>query len=140
MTDSFKQTSVDQQTFISEMKQSKIILAIKGNSYPTNRFFESQAAGSLTFSTKIDDEVEIYGIGEKNKDYIEIDITGKDLIDKITYYFSNLEESNLIAENGRATWEKYNMLDENGVFPNDTIMYHINGINKITGFDLRVLK
>ena len=140
VTDLFKQTSVDQQTFISEMKQSKIILAIKGNSYPTNRFFESQAAGSLTFSTKIDDEVEIYGIGEKNKDYIEIDITGKDLIDKITYYFSNLEESNLIAENGRKTWEKYNMLDENGVFTNDTIMYHISGIYKITGFDLRVLK
>lgn len=138
--DSFKHTAVSQQTFIDEMKLSKIILSIKGNSYPTNRFFESQAAGSLTFSTKIDDEVEIYGIGIKDKDYVEIDIEGRDIIDKIKYYFSNIEESNLIACNGRQTWEKYNMLDENGIFSDDTKFYHVNGIYKITGFDLRVLK
>ena len=132
-----KQNASTQKQFLLDMLESYISLAIKGNSYPTNRFFESQAAGCLTFSTKVDAEVDVYGIGNRGENYVEIDAYGNDLIDKIKYYFSHENEAKKIAEKGREIWEKYNMLDDNGIFLPETMEYHIKEIKRITGFDLK---
>lgn len=129
----------DEKTFVNELSNSLISLCVKGNSYPTNRFFESMAAGCVTFSTQIDHEIEVYGIGEKGKDYIEIKADGSDLIEKIKFYLDNPAAAAKVAANGRAVWEKYNMLDDNGLFTPYTQMYHIEGIKKVTGWDIRTL-
>lgn len=129
----------DEATFVDELSHSLISLCIKGNSYPTNRFFESMAAGCVTFSTQIDHEIEVYGIGEKGKDYVEIKADGTDLIDKIRFYLDNPGAAEVLASNGRKVWEKYNMLDGTGLFSPDTQRYHIEGIKKITGWDIRTL-
>lgn len=137
--DKFKSKTKSETEFVDEMVNSCISLAIKGNSYPTNRFFESQAAGCVTFSNKLDGEVEIYGVGNKNEDYIEIDVTGDDLIEKINRYLSNDVDAERISNNGRKTWERYNMLNSEGVYTEETKKYHIEGIKKITGWDIRSL-
>lgn len=123
--------------FIKEMFESYISLSLKGNSYPTNRFFESQAAGCLTLSTKINGEVEIYGVGENLKNYVEIDVSGNDLLDTIRYYLNNPHIAKPIADAGRENWEKYSMLNDSGIFSKETEIYHIESIKKLTGHDIR---
>lgn len=124
--------------FVDELSKSKISLCVKGNSYPTNRFFESMAAGCLTFSTKIDHEIEVYGTGQAGKDYVEINVDGSDLIPKIHYYLDHSDEAKVIADSGRKTWEKYNMLDDNGLLPLETQTHHVEGVKTLSGWDIRL--
>lgn len=134
-----KSEAIGTDQFVDELSHSLISLCVKGNSYPTNRFFESMAAGCVTFSTQIDFEIEVYGVGQKGKDYVEIRVDGSDLIEKIKYYIDNPEKAKRLSENGRKYWEEHNMLDENGLFPLATQQYHIEGIKKICGWDIRTL-
>lgn len=134
-----KQNFKSRSEFVDELKRSSTTLSIKGNSYPTNRFFEALAAGCLSLSTKMDGEVEVYGIGKPGVDYVEINVDGSDLIEKIDYYFNHENEAEKIAESGRKTWEKYNMLSDDGIYSSETLLYHVEGIKRITGFDIRTL-
>ena len=57
-------------------------------------------------------------------------------MEKVQYYLNHLVEAERIAANGRRNWEIYSMLDDNGVWPEKTKNYHINGIKVMTGIDL----
>jgi hypothetical protein len=128
----------NREDFLNMFSKSLISLSLKGNSFPTNRFFESQAAGCVILSNEIKSLFEIYGIGEENVDYVTLKIDGSDLIEKIKYYLdeSNSAESKKLCENSRKIWEMYNKLDENWVYPEKTREYHKTGFETMLGIKL----
>ena len=134
--ENLKTTHVPSEQYQDELVQSMFCLGVKGNSFPTNRFYESLAAGCLTLTNRLHDDVDFYGTGTAGETYVEIDITGGDLVEKVQYYLNHLVEAERIAANGRRNWEIYSMLDDNGVWPEKTKNYHINGIKVMTGIDL----
>jgi hypothetical protein len=127
---------IDHLTYVTELVNSRFCLAVKGNSFPTNRFYESQAASCIALTTPLHGEVEFYGTGQAGKDYVEIKADGSDLVKTVKYYIEHKDEAIQIANNGRYVWEQHNMLNERGVWPEKTVAYHIDGIKKITGIDI----
>jgi hypothetical protein len=134
---SWKENYIDHRDFSNQLLNSRFSLACKGNSFPTNRFYESQAAACVTLTNPLHGEVDFYGTGEPGKDYVEIKADGSDLIEKVRYYIDHDEEAYTIAKNGRRNWEIHNMLDERGVWPEKTFNHHVDGIKSITGIDIR---
>jgi hypothetical protein len=133
---SWKHDYIEHLTYVKELSESRFCLAVKGNSYPTNRFYEAQAASCVALTTPLHGEVEFYGTGQAGKDYVEINADGSDLVEKVRYYIDHKDEAIQIAENGRRNWEIHNMLDERGVWPEKTFNYHVDGIKAITGIDI----
>lgn len=127
----YKTTAVARPTFIKEMEESMIVLALRGNYHTVNRFFEGQAAGSLVFTTKFRDDCEFYGHGEPGVHYVEIAWDGSDVVEKAKYYFDHPDEAETIAHNGRKLWEDYSMLDDRNLLPQRVIDYYRKGIREI---------
>lgn len=113
----YKKPFYSRQEFVELFSQSKIILSLKGNGHTVNRFFEGQAAGGLILSTPFDKVVEFIGQGTSGKDYIEIQFSGDDVVDKMDYYLSYVNESEKIANQAKLTWETFSKRDENGFLP-----------------------
>jgi hypothetical protein len=134
-----KSSPINHGIYTKELTESLISLSIKGNSFPTNRFYESQAAGCITFTNPPHVEVEFFGTGISGKDYIEINVDGSDLKDKFNFYCNNDEESQKISISGYKNWEKYTKLDSNKVWPTTTFQYHVAGIKDIANIDITKL-
>lgn len=113
----FKKPFYSRQEFVKLFSQSKIVLSLKGNGHTVNRFFEGQAAGGLILSTPFDKVVEFIGQGVSGKDYIEIQFSGDDVVEKMDYYLSYIDESEKIASQSKLTWETFSKRDENGFLP-----------------------
>lgn len=126
----YKKPFLERNQFIQETVNSMVILALRGNGYTVNRFFEGLASGGLVFSTKFNHAAEFVGCGESGIHYVEIKWDGSDVVEKIQYYFNHLDEAEIIATNGRKLWEEYSMLDENKNLPKKVIDYYIDGMNK----------
>lgn len=121
---------MDTTSYIQMMIESMFCIAVKGNSLPTNRLHESQSAGCISITNNFN-EVEIYGVGENNKTYIEINIDLSDLEEKIDYCIDNIEFSKMLMLNSRKNWETYNMLNEDGTYSMVTQKYHTDTFKKL---------
>lgn len=113
----FKSEMYSREKFIKLYSESLVVLSIKGNGHTVNRFFEGLAANSLVLSTPFDSRVEFIGQGTVNKDYIEIDFSGKDVVDIVEFYSKNLDKAKCIADSGRKMWETFSRRDSNGLLP-----------------------
>ena len=111
------------------MIESMFCIAVKGNSLPTNRLHESQAAGCISITNNFD-EVEIYGVGISNKTFIEINIDLSDVEEKIDHCINNLDFARNIMNNARNNWETFNMLDDDGLYSLVTQKYHTDVFKK----------
>jgi hypothetical protein len=118
-----------QEEYSNMMIESMFCIAVKGNSLPTNRLHESQAAGCISITNNFD-EVEIYGVGVNNKTFIEINIDLSDVEEKIEYCINNIDFAKNIMYNSRNNWETYNMLDEDGLYSPVTQKYHTDAFKK----------
>lgn len=119
----FKQNLMGREEYVKEFSNSLFILAIKGNGYNTNRFFESQSSGCVTLSNNMD-EIEIYGIGEEGEDWIEFDINNNGILFTLDKCLNDMNFCKKICENGRKCWEKYNMIDTYNCFSKFTYEHH----------------
>lgn len=135
----WKISPLSHMDYLLELMNSLICLAVKGNSFPTNRFYESQAASCLTFTNPLHREFEFYGTGTPGKNYVEINIDGSDIGEKFHYYSTHLKETEEITLNGRKNWEEYIQLDKNLVWPKKTFDYHVQGIKEISGIDITII-
>lgn len=119
-----------QEEYSNMMIESMFCIAVKGNSFPTNRLHESQAAGCISITNNFDTEIEIYGAGKNEKSYLEIKIDLSDLEEKIDFCLNNMDFSRNLMINSRKNWETYNMLDETGIYTPETLKYHFDGFIK----------
>jgi hypothetical protein len=124
------------KNFVKETLDSMVILSIRGNGHTVRRYFEGLASNGLVFTTKFNHMVDFIGKGELGKHYIEIDWSGKDVVEKFKYYMNNLNESEIIANNGRKLWEEYSMLDNNNLLPQKVINSILSEAKKISGIVL----
>ena len=118
------------EEYSNMMIESMFCIAVKGNSFPTNRLHESQAAGCISITNNFDTEVEIYGVGKNEESYLEIKIDLSDLEEKIDYCINNIDFAQNIMYNSRKNWETYNMLDEEGLYSPVTQKYHTDAFKK----------
>lgn len=116
--------------YCNMMVESMFCIAVKGNSFPTNRLHESQAAGCISITNNFDNEIEIYGVGKNENTFLEIKIDLSDLEEKIDFCLNNMDFSKNLMINSRKNWEMYNMLDEMGIYTSKTLMYHFDGFIK----------
>lgn len=122
-------TYFNTDVYAQKMIESMFCITVKGNSLPTNRLHESQAAGCISITNNFD-EVEIYGVGINNKTFIEINIDLSDVEEKIDYCINNIDFARNIMYNSRKNWETYNMLDEEGLYSPVTQKYHTDAFKK----------
>jgi len=118
------------EEYCNMMVESMFCVAVKGNSFPTNRLHESQAAGCISITNNFDNEIEIYGVGKNESTFLEIKIDLSDLEEKIDFCLNNMDFSKNLMINSRKNWEMYNMLDEIGIYTSKTLMYHFDGFIK----------
>lgn len=121
---------LSESEYISMMIDSMICIAVKGNSLPTNRLHEAQAAGCIAITNNFNKIVDIYGVGTNGTTFLEIDISLSDLEEKIEYCMNNVEFSHKIMKNSRENWERFNMLDQYGVYSEPTLQYHLEEFKK----------
>jgi hypothetical protein len=117
------------------LNSSRISLALKGNAPYTRRFHESQAAGCVVFATNVQVDHEVYGYGKAGYDYVEIDVWGNDVVDKVIHYMSHDEDAILISNRGIENWTRYNRM-ENGLLGKEPSDHILNGIHEISGIML----
>jgi hypothetical protein len=113
----YKKPILSRKEFVELYSQSKVILSLKGNGHTVNRFFEGQASRGLILSTPFDKVVEFIGQGVSGKDYVEIEFSGDDVIEKMDYYLGNVDKSEEIANHARLTWDTFSKRDDNGFLP-----------------------
>ena len=132
----YKKDILSREKFIELYSNSMIVLSIKGNGHTLNRYFEGQACGSLIFSTPFDKVVEFIGQGTSGKDYVEIDFSGDDVVEKIDYYLNHIDEAEKISKSGREVWDSFSKRDSIGLLPNKVVNKILSDIYFVTGIDL----
>lgn len=131
----YKCTHLDWSEFLQETVNSMIVLSLRGNGHTVRRYFEGLASNGLVFTTKSDHMVEFIGQGKNGEHFIEIDWSGKDVVEKANYYLNHPEESETIANAGRKLWEETSMLDEKFQLPSKISEQIISNARRISGIE-----
>lgn len=133
---SVKQNMVDYPTFLTEINDSKFVLALKGNGTdPTRRYFESLSFNCLTFLTE-NNITEYLAQAEENKHYVSIKLDASDVNDKLQYYSDNIIESEKIANAGYDFWKQNCKIFNDGSLNENIKNYLIDNFMRISNIKL----
>lgn len=103
--DDLKSPLVPYDEFLNEMNLNKFILSPKGNCQPLRRQYEGFVFNNLLFINE-NNTVDYLCEGKPDHHFVSYKLDCSDLKEKLKYYYYNLEDAKVIADNGTKFWHE----------------------------------
>lgn len=132
---SLKRPHVGPIEYLTELNANKFLLSPKGNCQALRRQYEGFAFNNLVF---INDNYTTRYLceGIPNYHYVSYKADCSDLKEKIRYYYNNINEGHIIADNGTEYWRNNCIIHPNGELSSYITTYLVQNFERHTGIQI----